>query len=210
MQKKIDGLKPYVIGIRFTQELTIIDVVLKDNWVMDETTKVKIGKSEDSPNYYMVYSDDGEMSIDQMLDFVGVVINQNIEREKKVILLNEKIFELEKLFEGKSLEELLTLSFSFNGKTKLIESKNDVETNKYEIPSDVKIPLPSKVVKPMPTVDEKVQEEKYVEHKIESKINDLGFELPPKGVKIEVETFEAKSSVCKCKTGEMCEICLDM
>jgi len=211
IQDKINKLKPHVIGIRFTQGLTIVDVILKDHWVMDETENIKIGKSEETPNYYMVYSGDGDLDVDQILEFIELVINKNVEQENKIELLGKKIIELENLFESNSLEVLQSLNYTFNDLNKQLSVIPSIKVE--EVIINVEEPI---LVPLLPLLPPTVETEDVILPKTKNKfvssdiINNLEFDLPPRGSKIELETFEPTKSVCKCQNGDMCEICLEM
>jgi hypothetical protein len=110
-QKKLNELRPYVTGIRFVKDLPVVDVLLLDNWDMFESEDIKYKPSTSNSNYYMVYPEEVDDSIDNVLDHVKYVIEFNIEKENKLSLLKAKIEELKVLFNGKPLKDLEKLKF---------------------------------------------------------------------------------------------------
>jgi hypothetical protein len=110
IQKTLDSLQPYVIGIRYVEGLPLVDVVFKEGWSVPEDPKVIKVKGEESLNYFMFYSDKG-LGIDELLAFVDRTIKINLEREKKQILLKLKVEELKKIFRDNTLEKLNKLKF---------------------------------------------------------------------------------------------------
>jgi hypothetical protein len=114
IQERLDKLKPYVKGMRFVNTTSVVDVQLKENWIVPESKVVltKRGKSEE--NYFMFYSDDNSIGFDDILDHIEKIININVENEKKLELIKIKIEELKKHFETKSLNVLKTLKFQFD------------------------------------------------------------------------------------------------
>ena len=97
IQDKLNSLRPYVIGIRYVQNLQIVDAVFKKNWLVNESKKVKKEIVDASQNYYMFYSEDTNVTVDELLDHVEHVIDLNVEREKKQELLKQKVKELQKV-----------------------------------------------------------------------------------------------------------------
>lgn len=128
IQQRLNKLKPYVKGMRFVNTTSVVDVQLKENWNIMEskTILVKKGKSED--NYFMFYSEDENISFDDILDHVEKIINLNIENEKKLELIKVKIEELKKHFETKSLDVLKTLKFQFDDLIPVsLENKQEIK-----------------------------------------------------------------------------------
>lgn len=127
IQQRLNKLKPYVKGMRFVNTTSVVDVQLKENWniIDSKIILVKRGKSEE--NYFMFYSEDENISFDDILDHVEKIINLNIENEKKLELIKVKIEELKKHFETKSLDVLKTLKFVFDDLVPVsLENKQDV------------------------------------------------------------------------------------
>jgi hypothetical protein len=114
IQKTLDSLQPHVIGIRYLEGVPVVDVVLKENWVVNNESNIKKVKGNNELNYYMFYSEVPEIGIDELLDSVKSTINLNIEHENKQQLLKVKVNELKKLFTESKLEKLKQLRFVFN------------------------------------------------------------------------------------------------
>jgi hypothetical protein len=150
IQTKINSLKPYVSGIRFEGEFTVVNVTLEPSWEVPNNTNdyISIEKDDSTPNSYLFYTQNEKITIDDILEYVQVIINLNIEREEKQKLLVEKINQLKKLFLGDlSLEELKTITFKVNGENKSLDKEEDFDIplrttntnpNKQEPPHEIK------------------------------------------------------------------------
>jgi hypothetical protein len=110
-QERLSELRPYVTGIRFVKDLPVVDVLLLDGWDMFESDTVSYKPSNNNKNYFMVFPNNENGSIDDVIDHVEYVIEFNIEKENKLTLLKAKIEELKMLFSQKSLNELERLNF---------------------------------------------------------------------------------------------------
>ena len=87
IQDRVNSLKPYIIGIRFLETMTVVDTVLKDGWKIPTSTTIKTGKNDNDANYHMFFSDNDNVEVDNIIDFIESVIKINIERELKYELL---------------------------------------------------------------------------------------------------------------------------
>lgn len=114
IQKTLDSLQPYVIGIRYLEGLPLIDTVFKEGWTVPEDPSITKVKGDEGMNYYMIYSEKKGVGIDDLLSFVDRTIKLNLEREKKHELLRVKVDELKRLFKDTSLEKLSRLKFTFS------------------------------------------------------------------------------------------------
>jgi len=114
IQKTLDSLQPYVIGIRYLEGTPLVDAVFKEGWTVPDDNKVKKVKGNDEMNYYMLFSEVNGVGLDDLLDYVKKTIDLNIEREKKHDLLKEKVNELKEIFKKTSLEKLKRLKFNFS------------------------------------------------------------------------------------------------
>ena len=114
IQKTLDSLQPYVIGIRYLEGLPLIDTVFKEGWTVPEDPKITRVKGDEGMNYYMIYSENKKVGVDELLAFVDKTIKLNLEREKKHELLRVKVEELKKLFKENSLTKLSRLKFTFS------------------------------------------------------------------------------------------------
>jgi seryl-tRNA synthetase len=153
LQKILDELQPYVIGIRYLEGKPLIDTLFKDGWVLPESGPITKTKGDTQHNYYMIYGDKPEVNIDDLLNYVKTVINVNIEKEKKQELLREIVSELKIIFKKNSLSKLKTLKYSFGDVTKNIEEFN-LDISETESESE---PLVHSIIEtPEPQVDEDV------------------------------------------------------
>jgi hypothetical protein len=113
IQKTLDSLQPYVIGIRYLEGTPLVDAVFKEGWTVPEDPKVKKVKGNDEMNYFMLFSEIEGIGLDELLAYVKKTIDINVEREKKHDLLKEKVNELKEVFKKNSLDKLKRLKFSF-------------------------------------------------------------------------------------------------
>lgn len=221
-QNKIEKLKPYIIGIRFIELSTIIDVVFKEGWVPLTNNKILAKKSGDvNVNYYMVYSETDTITLDDLLDYVEASINVNIEREKKLELFKQKVKDMEELFKKTSLNELEGMKFNLEGDVFSPDLFNIPFST--DIPESIEQKVEEKMVAKPEEIDEFQEKEipyedpkKMVEmmkeknEKLNIKMKTMDFDLPPKpDEKIVVEEFREVASICKCGPNESCEVCLD-
>ena len=112
IQERLNDLRPYVTGIRFVKNMGVVDVVFNDGWDVYEGNEVTYKPSQNNKNYFMFHPKNQESNdFDMILDHVEDIINGNIEKENKLVLLKAKIEELKMLFSDKSLKELEKLKF---------------------------------------------------------------------------------------------------
>jgi hypothetical protein len=126
IQKTLDSLQPYVIGIRYLEGTPLVDAVFKEGWTVPEDPKVKKVKGNDEMNYFMLFSEVDGIGLDELLAYVKKTIDINVEREKKHDLLREKVNELKEVFKKNSLEKLKRLKFTFNEED-LVPKLNDFD-----------------------------------------------------------------------------------
>jgi hypothetical protein len=189
IQDKLTSLRPYVIGIRYVQNLQIVDAVFKDGWVITESEKVKKEIVDASQNYHMFYSEDLQVTIDELLEHVEYIIDFNVEREKKQELLKQKVKELQKIFKDNPLSKLEKLKIGFS------------EPELLDIDIDDNVLNPGNGIE----VVNHTEEKKTTNVK---NVNGQKVELPPKEKKIEVEEFkEPTNIVCKCGPDDICPVC---
>jgi hypothetical protein len=116
IKERLNNLRPYVRGVRFVKDMAVVDVVFKDGWDVYENSIVTYKPSKSSKNYFMFFPMDQESSdFDLLLDHIEDIIESNIERENKLVLLKAKVEELKVLFDSKPLTELERLKFKFEG-----------------------------------------------------------------------------------------------
>ena len=236
IQKTLDALQPYVIGIRYLEGTPLVDVVFKDGWTIPEDPNVKKLKGNDELNYYMVFSEVNGIGLDELLMYVEKAIKLNQEREKKHDLLREKVNELKEVFKKNSLSKLSRLKFSFSDEDlvpKLDEFDIDMEFSEPQVDNEIE-PQPHieevAVATPSQYLDENRQpielteedkeilaEEARAERNRQILTNkkqkqssiSKKVELPPKR-KIEMAISERDyESDCDCGENDACEKCID-
>ena len=86
IQKTLDALQPYVIGIRYEKGVVLVDAVFKEEWTILDDPKISKIKGDPSMNYYMIFSEIEGVGLDDLLAYVDRTIKLNQEREKKQTL----------------------------------------------------------------------------------------------------------------------------
>jgi hypothetical protein len=126
LQKTLDSLQPYVIGIRYLEGTPVVDAVFKEGWTVPEDSNIKKAKGNDELNYYMIFSEVKGIGLDDLLNYVDKTIKVNLEREKKHDLLRTKVNELKEIFKKNSLTKLQRLKFTF-AEEELVPNLNDFD-----------------------------------------------------------------------------------
>lgn len=116
IQKRFNELQPYLRGVKLAGEYSVVECILKNTWKIDGLTAEGVqykssGKESEDHKGYVGHMFWAEMSIDDVIDNVELIISANIEMEQKQALLRSKVEELKKMFEDKSLDELKGLKF---------------------------------------------------------------------------------------------------
>ena len=127
IQNRLNKLKPYFKGLKIAENYRIVEVNLKDSWVIEENSQIDVQQKpiKESSNvlYNMFYSD--TKTFDEILDFIEEkVINPNLEVEEKERLLRMKVEELKRVFENKNLDELNNLKFTTEDNSLKLGSNN--------------------------------------------------------------------------------------
>jgi hypothetical protein len=228
LQKTLDALQPYVIGIRYLDGMPVIDAVFKDGWTVPDSNIITKVKGNNDVNYYMLYSENDGIGLDELLEYVDATIKANIEREKKHELLKEKINDLKEIFKKNTLLKLKNLKFIFSEED-FVPELNDLDLEQPEeepivAPESVSVIEQQDSYEP-PTIEEnltdeereileeearaenfrKTQEIKKNKSQLDAIKNKI--ELPPKKV------FESGNQEymgeCECGPDEACGICID-
>lgn len=163
IQKTLDSLQPYVIGIRYLDGSPLIDVVFKEGWSIIDDPKIAKIKGNDEMNYYMVYSEIASVTLDDLLAYVDKIIKLNQDREKKYDLLREKVNELKEVFKKNTLTKLKMLKFTFSEEEilpNISELDNDIDVGPMiseepvtEVPEEEEIiETPTKPITPPPNI----------------------------------------------------------
>lgn len=128
LQKTLDSLQPYVIGIRYIDNMTVVDTIFKTGWILPESKVVKKVKGEDeSLNYYMIFTDVPNFGLDELVDYISHVIKINLDREMKHELLRAKVNELKEFFKKHTLAQLSKLKFT------LVEEELTPQLNEFDV-----------------------------------------------------------------------------
>lgn len=228
LQKTLDSLQPYVIGIRYLEGRTVVDAVFKEGWTVPESEIIKKIKGNDELNYYMIFSERDGIGLDELLDYVDTTIKGNIEREKKHELLKERVNELKEIFKKTPLTKLKNLKFTFSDE-ELVPDLNDFN---LEEPVKVEEKIPEvlsteKPIEPQTYFEEenlsedeqeileeearaetfrKMQEQKKLNGQM-SKISQK-IELPPKKL-IQETDVDVMDTKCECGPNEACSKCIE-
>lgn len=128
IQKTLDSLQPYVIGIRYLEGTPLVDAVFKEGWTVPEEPNIKRIKGNEEMNYFMIFSETNGIGLDELLGYVERTIKLNQEREKKHELLKAKVNELKEIFKKNSLGKLTRLKFSF-AEEELVPNLNDFDVD---------------------------------------------------------------------------------
>jgi len=169
IQKTLDSLQPYVIGIRYLEGTPLVDAVFKEGWTVPEDPKVKKVKGNDEMNYFMLFSENEGIGLDELLAYVKKTIDINVEREKKHDLLREKVNELKEVFKKNSLDKLKRLKFNF-AEEDLVPKLDDFDIDDtYDEPFEEEVVMETVVPNLYPeNIDEySISEEKENEEPID-------------------------------------------
>lgn len=222
LQKTLDDLQPYVVGIRYVDGIPLVDCIFKDGWTLPDSNIITKVRGNEEMNYNMLFSEKDGIGLDELLDYVSAVIKVNTEREKKQELLKQKFSELKELFKKTSLGKLRTLKFTFSDDdfTTNIdeisldeEPKNDViqnepieepkpieENNESNSESDDELELiaEERRAENFRNYQESIKKNKQL-NSIKNKV-----ELPPKA-----SIQEVISDECDCGPNEACNKCIE-
>lgn len=235
IQKTLDSLQPYVIGIRYLEGTVLVDAVFKEGWTIPNDPSLKIVKGDEGMNYYMIFSEIKSIGLDDLLDYVNKVIKVNLEREKKHELLRTKVNELKEVFRVNSFEKLQNLKFTFAEEDLVPKFDDfDIDVEQEEIVEEIveEEPFTEEVIdtapehvafldengKPIELTEEDKEmlaEEARAERNrkiLEAKKNKIApkkinqkIELPPKRKLVTSDNYND----CGCDENEACDKCID-
>jgi hypothetical protein len=128
IKEKLKELQPYITGIRYYENIEVVDTVFKSTWKVPENALIKSIKSDTDSNSYSFFSENQDIGFDEVILYITEIIRVNVESEKKNELFKVKISELRELFITKTLNELLQLKFTIpdNNLESQINLDNDV------------------------------------------------------------------------------------
>jgi hypothetical protein len=197
IQKTLDSLQPYVIGIRYVEGSPLVDAVFKEGWTVPDDPKIKKMKGNDEMNYYMIYSDVNGIGLDELLDFVDRTIKLNVEREKKHELLRSTVNTLKEVFKKHPLNKLKTLKFTFSDED-LIPNLNDFDIDSDFNLHDELTPSSSKPEKVVQEIEDEIIEEEFIEEPIipvehAAFLDENGQPIPPTEEELELLAEEARA-----------------
>ena len=135
--------------------LSIIDgIKIYEGWDMFESDSVSYKPSNNNKNYFMLFPKNPKDVLDVVISHAEHVINVNVEKENKLVLLRAKIEELKTLFTDKPLKELEKLKFVFESITEpTLEdiSKNVSNNGRHRTntihPTNIELPPKNEVKK---------------------------------------------------------------
>jgi hypothetical protein len=145
IQKTLEALQPYVIGIRYLKGIPLVDVVLTEGWTLPEDSKITRAKGDEAMNYHMIFSEAAGIGLDELLAYVDKTIKVNLDREKKHELLKSKVNQLKELFKKTPLTKLERLKFTFG--------EEDFMTSMSDIDIDIE-----PEIKNQPSIEEEIEE----------------------------------------------------
>jgi hypothetical protein len=213
--------------------VAVVDAVFKDGWTLPESETIKKAKGNDELNYYMIFSEKEDIGVDELLDYVRMTINVNIEREKKHELLKEMVNDLKLVFKKNTLTNLRRLRFTF-GEEEVVPDLSEFDldeppTEKLEITNEIglgeikEVPVVEPLIESEPEVPlteediEILEEEKraatFFELQKQQKLVGISkkisstIELPPK--RKQEEYTETIVADCECGPDEACEKCIE-
>lgn len=235
LQNELQALQPYLVGIRYMENIPIVEAVFKEGWVLPENKNIERVKAENESNHFMLFSQIKGIGLDEILNYLETIIKLNIEREKKVELLKIKVQELKEIFLKNTLSKLQKLKFSFN-EDELIDDIDNLTIEDPEPENEAVIPIESPevvrevIVEPHQTQQpiennqtlseeelEILEEERRAENfkawkttqGVDKKLKKIGnkIELPPKKINKEIDIMEVD---CECGPDEACSKCIHL
>lgn len=154
MQDILLELSEYNVNCRINDGWFLIGVKFKNDWQVLEPTNDKIEFCErNGMQYYGAPLQ--EVSLDEVFECIKETIEHNKDLEKRLVLFQEKIKEMQELFKTEDYNTLKTLEF----KIKKPKEKNDKKINKKDTKQNkVEIEKKDKKVE-KDTADEDIIEE---------------------------------------------------
>jgi len=236
IQKTLDSLQPYVIGIRYLEGTPIVDVVFKEGWSVPEDANIKKLKGNDEMNYYMLFSEANGIGLDELLNYVERTIKLNQEKEKKHDLLREKVNELKEIFKKTPLTKLMRLRFNFTDEDLLptlnefdidLDDEEIIIENEVQHNIEIQPRTENSIISSSQLLDENhnpieltEEEKEMIEEEARAERNRKNqkkpvitpknkVELPPRR-KIEMAVAESEYETdCECGPNEACDKCID-
>jgi len=112
----IEKLKPYFYSLRLIKDKISVDLRIPTSWIyehlLNEHVTYRVQDSDGSVNLVSFITEYTEENINSLNTITNKVIEYNLEEEQKKLLLNQKIKELEELFQKESLDKLKQINFN--------------------------------------------------------------------------------------------------
>lgn len=131
LQERINKISQYFRSMEMTNGVIIIKVQYNNKWGVypSDDNKIKVAKSEETPNEWFYYGNFNDITVDDIFDLIENTIEMNLSAAAKLELLNSKFEELKNLFATESLERLSTLKFVLSNKKSYRKNKKTVTTD---------------------------------------------------------------------------------
>lgn len=128
LQERINKISQYFRSMEMTNGVIIIKVQYNNKWGVypSDDNKIKVAKSEETPNEWFYYGNFNDITVDDIFDLIENTIEMNLSAAAKLELLNSKFEELKNLFATESLERLSTLKFVLSNKKNYRKNKKTV------------------------------------------------------------------------------------
>lgn len=203
--ERLKKLHPYVVGIRFTEGLPVIDCVFNEYWTVNGTNLIHFVQNG-TADQHMCYSEAPSITIDSLLDYVEQVIKLNLDEEAKATLFRSKLNELKEFFENNSLDKVKKLQFVVG------ELQPAPQVSKFDLSKeDLDINLKSKENIGQ-TYNENCRDDNYNESNRNHNHNESNL-TQQKPTRIEFDPNmdvlnKVIEPVCRCKGDERCSVCM--
>jgi hypothetical protein len=196
VQKRVDELSPYVDAISFGKT-PVVQTILPSKWVVYENDTIMakpLDALSDGKTPYVFFSE--TVTIDDILDYIEVIISINKEREEKMKLLKVKVDELKKIFTECSLIKLKTLKFVIDDDTNIDDVELELPVVQEPIVETVNVPEPIELVENTQTEQIQVEPLQVMESQpLDSKSKPILEDFTP--------------ARCNCADGQVCPECVD-
>ena len=136
LQERIKKNEEYFKGMEIINNTVIIKVVYGDKWgaYPSQDERIKVAKSEETPNEWFYYGDYSYTMIDEIFDLIEETIDMNLSAIERLQLFNQKMEELKDLFSNEPLGKLKTIKFVFEEEKKSKRNNKKKKTTVIEEP----------------------------------------------------------------------------
>lgn len=142
LQERMNDMRPYFRGIEMYNEALMVKVSYPNKWKAYPSNdgRIKVTPSETDPNITFYYADSNNTSYEDMFDLIEETIKSNQDIVLKLKLLRDKVEELKELFQSTPYEDLKTLQFVIDKKSKpkrkYVRKKKNDENVKQEVENE--------------------------------------------------------------------------